>query len=172
LTLHPKLLYHAAVLYIFPAVIPKEKGEGGGRMNRRRKERKAARQANQREQSRLMAEEGRSMQLRVFRVIKEMIGETVGGGYRIIDAHCYPFNSVEDRKGKDLALVIRGPEDGPESSVIIPFGVSISHRSVLRSNRRHPNVPTIWFPLNITDEQIKRRIRYIVERYGPEAGGD
>jgi hypothetical protein len=139
----------------------------------RREKKKAAWQAKQREKSFTMAKEGQAMQLRVFRVIKEeMIGETVGGIYKIVDVHCYPFNSREDRKGKDLALVIVGSEGSPENSVIIPFGVSISHRKVLRSNRRHPNVPTMWFPRDITDEQIKMRIRHIVERYGPEAGGE
>lgn len=66
----------------------------------------------------------------------------------------HPHFSPSDLRGKDFTAVkLVG-----ERRVAKSFGVTVSPRSSLRSNTKHPRIPTWWFPEGTSDERIRNRI--------------
>jgi hypothetical protein len=110
-----------------------------------------------RECARARALEGRQLEYRVERILRELVAER---GFDAYTRH-KPFSRA-DLQGKDFT-VWRGRKHWS-------FGVTVSARSACRSYTNHPRWPTFWCWPGIADEVIKGWILSIPAdpRFPPE----
>lgn len=85
--------------------------------------------------------------------VKELLSKKIAAG-ELVSWEYFSPNSQEDRQGRDFRVT----KMAEGKTVTIFFGVTISRESHLEHQAKHPETPSIWIPINMTDERIWHRI--------------